>query len=186
MNTINENHMVEMRKIEDKLLHIDINHWLEYEVFTWQWWMLVVFLIMPWIIWFFLVKRDHIIQTFLFGMFILIITKLFDVIGLQYGLWEYPIQLLPIIPRGLPFDMSMVPVAFMLLYQYFNTWKTYLIAQILMAVLYAFIGETFSEWVQVVSYIRWNYIFSFFYYILVGVGTRFILLKLIALQETRM
>ncbi|RFU66766.1 hypothetical protein D0466_00865 [Peribacillus glennii] len=172
-----------MRKIEDQLFFYDMNHWLEYEILTWQWWMLAVFLILPWIIWFLLVKRDNIIQALLFGMFIIIITKLLDVVGLQYGVWEYPIQLFPVIPRGLPFDISMVPVAYMLLYQYFNTWKTFFIAQVLMALLYAFIGEPFSEWAHVVQYMKWHYILSFFYYILVGAGTRFLLLKLISMQK---
>ncbi|MGM7722075.1 CBO0543 family protein [Metabacillus sp. Hm71] len=52
-----------------------------------------------------------------FGTIIMITTTLLDVVGLQYRFWDYPIAFLPIIPRAFPFDFSMVPVAYMLLYQ---------------------------------------------------------------------
>ncbi|WP_305777687.1 CBO0543 family protein [Priestia flexa] len=100
------------------------------------------FLVVPWIIiWSKLVKRDIILEILLFGTIIIITTTLLDVVGLQYRFWDYPIAFLPIIPRAFPFDFSMVPVAYMLLYQYFRTWKFFIIAQITMALTYAFIGE---------------------------------------------
>ncbi|MDR4886292.1 hypothetical protein RGU12_01870 [Fredinandcohnia sp. QZ13] len=45
-----------------------------------------------------------------------------ELVGAQYSFWDYPIAFLPIIPRAFPFDFSIVPVAYMLLYQYFRTW----------------------------------------------------------------
>lgn len=48
----------------------------------------------------------------------------------------------------------MVPVAYMLLYQYFRTWKSFILAQIIMALTYAFIGEPFCEWVKLVNYLE--------------------------------
>lgn len=184
MNTVNENHIWELRKIEDQLFLFDSKTWLVYDFLTWQWWMLVVFLVVPWIIWYLLVKRDTLMEAFLFGTITMIITKFLDVVGLQFSFWEYPIELIPVIPRGFPFDISMVPVAYMLLFQYFKTWKTFIVAQIIMAAMFAFIGEPFSEWAQLVYYIKWNYFFSFLYYILVGVGTKYVLLKLISIQNT--
>ncbi|WP_404406868.1 CBO0543 family protein [Jeotgalibacillus malaysiensis] len=79
----------------------------------------------------------------MFGTIIIIIitTTLLDVVGLQYRFWDYPIAFLPIIPRSYPFDFSMIPVAYMLLYQCFRTWKFFATALIIMALTYAFIGE---------------------------------------------
>ncbi|VXB09562.1 conserved hypothetical protein [Bacillus sp. 349Y] len=51
-------------------------------------------------------------------LFDTITATLFDGVGLQYRFWDYPIAFLPIIPRAFPLDFSMIPVAYMLLYQY--------------------------------------------------------------------
>lgn len=173
----------EIRLLEDKLYHLELNGWLKNEFLTWEWWILVGFLVVPWVIWAKLVKRDIILEILLFGTIIIITTTLLDVVGLQYRFWDYPIAFLPIIPKAFPFDFSMIPVAYMLIYQYFRTWKFFIIAQITMALTYAFIGEPFSEWVELVYYFEWRYSYSFIYYIIVGIGTRALILKLASLSK---
>ncbi|MDQ7861038.1 CBO0543 family protein [Peribacillus frigoritolerans] len=71
--------------------------------------------------------------------------------------WDYPIAFLPFIPWAFPFDFLMVPVAYMLLYQYFRKWKSFILAQIIMALTYAYLGEPFCEWVKLVNYLEWRY-----------------------------
>lgn len=144
----------EIRFLEDKLYLLELNDWLKNEFLTWEWWILVGFLVVPWVIWAKLVKRDMILEILLFGTIIIITTTLLDIVGLQYRFWDYPISFLPIIPRAFPFDFSLVPVAYMLLYQYFRSWKYFVIAQIIMALSFAFIGEPFCEWVKLVYYIE--------------------------------
>lgn len=138
---------------------------------------------MPWVIWAKLVKRDIILEILLFGTIIILTTALLDVVGTQYSFWDYPIAFLPFIPRAFPFDFSMVPVAYMLLYQYFRTWKSFILAQIIMALTYAYIGEPFCEWVKLVNYLEWRYRYSFIYYIIVGIVTRALILKLASLSK---
>ncbi|MFP7296945.1 CBO0543 family protein [Neobacillus niacini] len=173
----------EIRLLEDKLYHLELNGWLKNEFLTWEWWILVVFLVGPWVIWAKLVKRDIILEILLFGTIIILTTTLIDVVGAQYSFWDYPIAFLPIIPRAFPFDFAMVPVAYMLLYQYFRTWKSFILAQIIMALTYAYIGEPFCEWVKLVNYLEWRYRYSFLYYIIVGIVTRALILKLVSLSK---
>jgi hypothetical protein len=106
-----------------------------------------------------------------------------DTVGVQFSFWEYPVEFLPVIPRAFPFDVSMVPVAFMLLYQYYRKWKSFIIAQIIMALAYAFVGEPLGEWINLVYYLKWNHLYSFFYYIVVGIGIRAILLKIVSFSN---
>jgi hypothetical protein len=172
----------EIRILEDKMFFLELNNWLKNEFLSWEWWILVGFLVVPWVIWAKLVKRDLLLEALLYGSIICILTTLLDLIGLPFRFWDYPIEFIPIIPRAFPFDFSMIPVAYMLLYQYFRTWKSFIIAQIIMALAYAFIGEPFCTWIELVSYIKWTYIYSFVYYIIVGIGTRALLLKLVSLS----
>lgn len=169
--------------LEDKIYHLDFNGWLENEFFTWEWWVLLIFFIIPWLIWFKLSKRELLVESLLFGAMIIIITITFDTVGLQFSFWDYPVEFLPVIPGAFPFDVSMVPVAFMLLFQYFGKWKSFIIAQVFMALVYAFVGEPFCVWINVVYYMKWKYLYSFFYYIIVGIGIRAILLKIVSFSN---
>ena len=178
-------YMWKIAKLEDKVHRLDREGWLQNEFLTWQWWLLGIFLLIPWLIWIRLVDRKRIIPILLFGMLVLIITSLFDNIGLPFKFWKYQTQFIPIVPRALPFDCSMVPVAFMLIFQYFGNWKSYSLALILMSSLFAFVGEPFSIWAELVVYINWRYLYSFIYYIVLGMLIRFFITKLIA-AENRM
>ncbi|UOR13509.1 CBO0543 family protein [Halobacillus amylolyticus] len=107
-----------IHELEQKTLRIDKEKWIEYELFTWNWWLLVAFLIMPWIIWTKLIDRTRILEIVLIGLLAIIITTLLDIFVTEVEFWVYPTELIPGFPRAFAFDVSMIPVAFMLLYQY--------------------------------------------------------------------
>lgn len=176
MGTREEN-LEDVRFLEDQLFLLDAKGWLENEFLTWEWWILLCFFVVPWMLWFIMKKRKWFVESLLFGVIVMNVTLLLDTVGMQFTFWEYPVEFLPVIPRGFSFDVSMVPVAFILLFQYFQTWKSFIIAQVIMAVAYAFIGEPFCEWLNLVRYLKWNYLYSFVYYIILGIGVRALILK---------
>lgn len=155
----------------------DINHWLEYELFTWNWWILVAFILIPLITWILVVDRKRMLELLLVWSLVIIPTSYLDAIGVDLKFWVYPVQFLPITPRAIPFDIFMVGIAFMLLYQYFSKWKTYNIALLTMALTFAFVGEPISHYLNLVFYIKWKYYYSFFYYIVVGITVKAIVDK---------
>ncbi|WP_421378205.1 CBO0543 family protein [Bacillus salacetis] len=164
--------------MEDQLYTLEAKGWYIYEFLTAEWWLLLCFFIFPWIIWVVLKKRKWMVESILFGLMIMLITVLLDTVGLQFGVWEYPIVFVPVIPRAFPFDLSMVPVPYMLMFQYFRTWKSFSTALIVMAAAYAFIGEPFCEWLKLVQYLKWNYFYSFVYYIAAGLCIRFFIINI--------
>ncbi|MGE8207337.1 CBO0543 family protein [Heyndrickxia sp. NPDC080065] len=167
-----------VNKLERQAHQLDFEGWLNNELFTWNWWVLATFFIIPWILYIKFAVRSKMIETVLFGALIVITTVLLDEIGVELEFWRYPTQFLPYTPRAIAFDMSMVPVAYMFLYQYFNTWKSFSIALLVMGILFAFIGEPFSVWAELVKYMKWKYIYSFVYYIIAGLSIRWIIIKL--------
>jgi hypothetical protein len=171
-------YMEKIHQMEKEAFRLDIEGWLKHELFTWQWWVLLAFLIFPWIIWGKLVNRKQLLSIVLFGSLTCIITVYLDVVGIKFEFWRYPFQLFPVMPRAISFDMSMVPVAYMIIYQYFTTWKKFIYALITMAFLFAFIGEPFSVWSDLVEYLRWKYIYSFFFYIVTGILVRWLVEKM--------
>jgi hypothetical protein len=163
----------------------DINHWLNHELFTWNWWVLVAFILIPLIIWLIVVDRKRILEVILVWTLVIIPTSYLDAIGVDLKFWVYPVQFLPITPRALPFDVFMVGITFMLLYQFFNSWRSYLIALFIMALVFAFIGEPISKRLNLVYYIKWKYYYSFLYYVSLGVTVRTIVIKCKQLSENK-
>jgi hypothetical protein len=147
----------------------DINHWLNYELFTWNWWILVAFIVIPLTTWIIVVERKRMLEFLLVWTLVIIPTSTLDAVGIDLLFWVYPVQFIPITPRALPFDIFMVGITYMLLYQYFSKWKNYIIALIIMALCFAFIGEPVSKYLNLVYYLKWKYHYSFLYYIALGI-----------------
>jgi hypothetical protein len=166
----------ELQLINDAQFHFDSS--------SVQWWTLLAFLIVPWIIWIRVVDKHRIHQILLVGTLVISVTTLFDLIGYYFNFWDYPTEFIPLIPAALPFDLSMVPVPYMLLYQFCRSWKSYGMGLLCMAFIYAFIGEPFANWLLLVIYVKWSNIYSILYYILVGISVRAFVEKLNSLSTT--
>jgi hypothetical protein len=168
---MNENLRAAIKTIEThhEMVKNDVDHWMNYELFTWNWWILVSFIVIPLGIWLKLVDRNRLLEILLFGTVVIILTSTLDAVGVDLKFWVYPVQFMPLTPRALPFDIFMVGITFMLLYQYFIKWRSFLLALLLMSVCFAFIGEPVSKKLNLVYYIRWKYYYSFFFYIILGV-----------------
>ncbi|MBO1515585.1 CBO0543 family protein [Metabacillus bambusae] len=171
-------HMWKVQELQNKAVKLDIQGWLKDEVFTWNWWVLLALLIIPWLIWFKYADRRRMLEILLFGALVVIITTSLDTVGNEIGLWVYPTQLIPLSNEAIEFDHSIVAVGFMLLYQYFRTWKTFVIALIFMAAIFSFIGEPLCHLLEAVLYIKWSYFYSFVYYITIGILIKAIVGKL--------
>ncbi|WP_421385328.1 CBO0543 family protein [Bacillus salacetis] len=171
------------RELQDIYTQTDFQYWLEYELFSWNWWILVAFVIVPWALWVKVLDRKRVMEIILFGSLVVIPTTYLDAIGSDLRFWMYPTELIPVTPRAIAFDMSMVVVAYMLIYQYFSSWKSFIIALVCMALLFAFIGEPLSHVLHLVYYFKWKYIYSFVYYILLGLLNKAILEKVKRLYQ---
>jgi hypothetical protein len=112
-----------------------------------------------------------------FWTIVIIITSFIDDLGSELSAWIYPIKFVPVGLLAYPFDFSIIPVTLMLIYQYFNTWKTFSIALVSQATIFAFIGEPISVWLGTVTYLKWKYIYSFIFYIVTGFVAKLIIQK---------
>ncbi|WP_419394238.1 CBO0543 family protein [Cytobacillus praedii] len=115
------------------------------------------------------------LKSTLYGTLVIIPATFLDAAELELEFWRYPVQLIPIAPKAMAFDLSMIPVAFMLIYQYFISRKSFIIAFLLTAVIYAFNGEPYSTYLGLVQYVKWKYIYSFLYYVILGLIVRWLI-----------
>ncbi len=170
-----------MMELQQELLTLRINDWNE-KVISFQWFFLVFLLIVPWIIWWRFVNRKHIAEILSFGLLIEATSSFLNSSGLSLGLWSYPYSLLPYSPRVYSISYSVLPVTFMLMYQYFRTWKSFATANVIMASIFAFILQPILKWLGMYTIINWSYFYSFIIYIIMGLGLR-LLLQVILQRE---
>ncbi|WLD92527.1 CBO0543 family protein [Alkalihalobacillus sp. AL-G] len=175
----------ELITLQKKYATLAIENWFSVSVFTWSWWFLVFGLILPWLIFIRYLDRNRVLHIWSFGLLVIIITTFIDDLGSELGLWIYPIKFIPLGLLAYPFDFSILPVAYMLVYQCTNTWKTFNISLFALAIIFAFIGEPISVRMGIVEYVNWDYIYSFVFYIFTGIIVRVIIQKWIDIQESR-
>ncbi|MBP1153673.1 MULTISPECIES: CBO0543 family protein [unclassified Paenibacillus] len=156
------------------LVQTNMERFITYGFLSPQWWLLLAFLIVPWLIWFKVADKKRMLEIVVVGLLVAMATKVLDLIGYNLNFWDYPIQIVPLVPEAFAFDLSMIPVAYMLLYQYCKTWKSYCLGLVCLSVVYAFIGEPFCQAIMLVVYYKWKYIYSAVYYVVTGITVRVI------------
>ncbi|HWR42355.1 CBO0543 family protein [Sporomusa sp.] len=155
----------QLAQLTQELTQARIEHWLVHDLFAWQWWFLLALLIIPWIIFYYTADRKKLPQLWLYGLFIHIIIIKLDAIGFEIGCWIYPYKLLPFGSFAAFIDTSPLPVIYMLEYQYFTSWQSFIKISILTATVFSFICEPILEAIGIYIPLKWHHICSFPIYI---------------------
>lgn len=167
--------MVDISKLDDIARH---KYWLNHDLFTYQWWLLIAIAILFWLLLYFLMDRKRIQELTLLGSFLVILTLILDSFGSELVWWSYPHSLFWMFSWLYPVDFVGLPVSFILIYQYFPSWKKYLIAITILAFVFTFILEPILTLMDMYRLYEWKYFYSFPIYIAMGAGTKWIVNKL--------
>lgn len=158
-----------MIEYKSKYSEVSISHWLNQELFRWQWWFCLFLYLFPLFLWWKIVDKKRLFEIMVFGLFVNIICAFLDVMGTNFALWEYSIRILPNIPLFFPIDYIDIPVTYMIIYQYFSKWTHFIIAITITALVFSFVGEPFNVWVKMYVLIHWKYIYSFPIYVVISI-----------------
>lgn len=172
MNVLGNHEQVLLNQIVEtqrKLTALRYQRWKGYELLEPQWWLLLVLFVLPWIVWWKLVDRKRLVEIFLYGMLVEAISVTLDVIFGELVFWTYPYKLFPIVPRYVEFDLALMPVSYMLVYQYFPRWKPFILALTALSALFSFVGEPTAVWLGLYQPLIWKFYYSFPIYIIIGV-----------------
>ncbi len=156
----------EIRELHEVLVQMRIENWLHNDLFSFQWWILLVVFIVPWLIWWVYVEKKRIYEILLFGMLLTNLVIMLDDLGVELHLWSYPYQLLSLMPRLIPIDQGIIIVFHMFLYQFYKSWKSFVVANIIMAIIFSYIFEPITVWLGIYKLENWTYTFSLPIYVL--------------------
>jgi hypothetical protein len=136
--------------------------WIVDDVFSPKWWGFVALIAFSYILCFSLLDKRRFTQILLFGSLITVLTIVFDIFGSNFDLWSYKSRLIPTIPSPVVYDLTIVPLYYMLAYQYSRNWKTFFIWNAVTAGIIGFAYFPFLSAIQVVVLgEHWSY-FGFF------------------------
>ncbi|WML39562.1 CBO0543 family protein [Neobacillus sp. OS1-2] len=173
----------EIRNIEYKLGQMKHEYWIHHDLFSFQWWVLLFVLIFPWIFWLRYVDKKRITEIVLFGSLLMLLVELLDDIGINLHLWSYPYQLFQLIPRLTPIDNGIIIVAHMFVFQFFEKWKSFLIANLVMATIFTFIFEPITVWLNIYKLEHWKYVYSLPIYIIKAGFIKWVVERLINIKN---
>jgi hypothetical protein len=151
-----------------------IQYWLDHCFLSPRWWFIVALFILSWVIFFRLTKRKEWPKLFFLGLIWIMVSANLDGIGFDLGLWGYPGQLIPILPKAYLFDYALIPVTYMLLYKYFPKGKTFLYGNIVLSAGASFIAEPIFQWLHIYKIYHWKTGLSFFIYIVLSYLIRWV------------
>ncbi len=150
------------------MVALRIDHWIKYEFLSSQWFALIVTTILIISIWWWLLDKKRLVELLLFGFFVAATSSIMDGVGTEFNAWEYSVKILPTVFPLLMVDLSILPLVLMLLYQYFEEWKHFIMAMVIASAIFSFIVEPIFHYAGIYQIFTWTYYYSFPLYILIA------------------
>jgi len=147
-----------------------IDYWVQNNLFTWQWWFLVVILILPWFLWWKVVDKKRILSILSMGLVVIGTANWMDQVGNELGWWYYPYRILPFVSQFGPVNYSSMPISYMLLYQIYPRWSAFLVAAVITAAVFTWVIEPLFIWLGMYHVVFWKSSYSFLIYILIAIS----------------
>ncbi len=160
-----------------------MDHWFNENLLTFGWWFLLISMVAFGVAWWFLLDKSRITEILLYGFMIAIVVKTLDTLGVAFLFWGYPNKLFPVIPSIIEIDIGHLPFVYMLIYQYFRSWKCFFAAMTITASIFSFVFEPIAVWLGIYQLYKWESIYSFPIYIVIGVFLKWLMMKVKQLEE---
>lgn len=152
LNKINHTVVV----LNQELYHL----WVDHMLFTWRWWLLAALFFIPWVVWFYIRKKDSTQRLLYAGVFMILVSSFLNYLGMVFGLWAYPVKLIPLVPPFMPWDTSLLPVVTMLMIQYYPDFSPW-IKSLVFSALGTFGLQPAGDWLGLTEHIHWPNYYSF-------------------------
>ncbi|WP_163538974.1 CBO0543 family protein [Gracilibacillus sp. YIM 98692] len=153
-------------------------YWTAYSnMGTWQFWaILIMFLVIPLIALYFTIDRSKIFLIGFYGFSVHLCFTYIDLIGARLGMWSYPYMVIPYTPGNFSFNSALIPVVFMLVYQWtINQNKNFYLYSLLTSAILSF---ALNPLLVSLNLLELNKGINYFHWFLIFIGT-FSLSKLV-------
>lgn len=150
----------ELLKIRIHYRDLNLKYWLDHNAFSSVWWIMLISFIAIWVIWWKIVNKSRLFEIITYGVMISFTATIVDELGVALVLWSYPITLVPLFLPLVFVNLGALPIIFMLVYQYFDTWKLFTGAILITSFILAFALEPLTSLLGIYEINNWKYIYS--------------------------
>ncbi len=151
------------------LTYARIDNWIDTDFNTIRWWLQLALAAVSIAIWWKLMDKKRLLELVFYCFSVMTITIWMDEVGYELGLWYYTRDLTPVFPPASAIDYILLPIIYALVYQYYRTWKSFLIATCLMSGLFSFILEPLTVKMGYYVAVKWKHYYSFPIYFAIAV-----------------
>jgi hypothetical protein len=160
--------------IEDqwRLTAMRFYEWVRDELFSPNWWILAALFVLTALIWWKKVDKSRLGEMLLYTALIIIFIIILDELGEELSLWYYTADIFPLFPPINAVDISCMPAVYMLVYQYSKNWKAFIIATVVMALVFCFVFEPIFVWSGIYAMLTWKSYYGLPIYIFIGLASK--------------
>jgi hypothetical protein len=146
------------------------DYWNKYSnVGTWQFWVALALLVVPLVVFVIMGDRKKAFRIGFYGLNIHMITTYIDLFATTHRMWEYPYRVLPFLPASVSLDASLIPVTYILVYQWtLKNNKNYYLYMGILSLAFAFLFKPLLSWLELIQLVESSYITLFVFYVIVG------------------
>lgn len=160
-----------------------IDEWFNGQLFNFNWWILLALFFINMFLWWKLADKRRMSELVLYTALVIIWVIVLDEIGEELSLWYYTADIIPLFPPITAIDVSCLPFLYMLIYQYAKTWKIFLIASVVMSVVFCFVFEPIFVWSGVYKMLAWKSWYGLPIYFFIGAASRFIMRRISIIMQ---
>jgi len=160
-------------KHNDELVSLYKSYWSGYSnMGDWQFWATLLLFIFPLIVVYFAVDKKRIFELFFFGFVVHLLWTYIDITLGRLGLFTHHYFLMPILPNATTMTASVLPVSFLLLYQYCtNHQKNFYVYTLILSSIFAF---GFASFERVIGFISLGKGMHLYHVFMIDVGIVYI------------
>lgn len=135
------------------LHNLVVTKWFTQDLLSIKWWGQIGFVIFSYILCFSLMDKTRLTKTILFGALISVFAVVVDIVGSNFNYWTHTVFILPITPSIFLYDITALPMYYMLIYQHAYSWKSYAVWNIGAS---AIMGFVFSPLLVILGSIQFS------------------------------
>ena len=139
-----------------QLTKLRFDEWLSGDIFHPRWWILSLLFILDVWAWWKIANKSRLPEIILCAAVTAVMILVFDEIGEELTLWNYPTDVFPLFPPIASIDLACLPLLYSLTYQFFTKWKSFIIASTVLSALSCFVFEPIFVWIKMYQMLQWK------------------------------
>jgi hypothetical protein len=143
------------------LHNLAVTNWFTQDLFSIKWWGIIGFVIFSYILCFSLMDKTRLTKTILFGSLISVFAVVVDIVGSNFNYWTHTVFILPMIPSIFLYDITALPMYYMLIYQHAYSWKSYAVWNIGASAIMGFVFSPLLVLLGIIRFSNFSYLDNF-------------------------